>query len=293
MSSQLNEQNKYISIDVIKQMFNKININNVQINNINNYQLAFTHRSYVRRTVTVNPEEDTVMPFQKKSNEVLEFEGDSILGSYVARYLHDRYPREQEGFLTTVKSRLVKTESLARFANFLGFNEYIVIAKYLEEQNGRTNPKLLENTFEAFIGAIYRDQGGLDMDPHSLWLPHMFIKNTIERTINFADLNAIDDNYKDQLMRTFQQHFNGKHAVYRLLETKGVSNNCLFTCGVVHPLYNDVIVAKGVGKKKPQAEQNAAKDALDRLSEILRYKPEGNTDEEIVSRTSSSHYYND
>jgi ribonuclease-3 len=272
MASQLNENNRLITIDVIEQMFNKINITDVQIKDLSNYQLAFVHRSYVRK-VSLPPEDPAIVPFQTLSNEVLEFEGDSILGSYVARYLHDRYPKENEGFLTTLKSRLVKTESLSKFANYLGFNDYLIISKYVEEQNGRSNPKLLENTFEAFIGAIYQDQGGFDMDPYSLWLPHSFIKNVIERTINFADLNTTDDNYKDQLMRVFHQHFKGRHAVYRLLETKGVSNNCTFTCGVVHPLYPEVIVAKGSGRKKPLAEQNAAREALKRLDEIVKYQP--------------------
>lgn len=270
--TQLNENNRYLTIDVIKQLFNKININDIIVNDLSIYQQAFVHRSYVRKTL-VTIDESNIIPFQTESNEVLEFEGDSILGSYVARYLHYRYPKEQEGFLTTLKSKLVKTESLAKFAQFLGFNQYLIVSKYVEEQGGRTNSKLLENTFEAFIGAIYKDQGGLEQDPQSLIFPHLFIKNVIEKTINFAELNMIDDNYKDQLMRAFHQNFKGRHAVYKLLETNGVSNNCTFTCGVVHPYYPNIIVSKGTGRKKPEAEQNAAKLALNILDQIRIWSP--------------------
>jgi len=185
MTTQINEKNRYVTIDFIKDIFNKVNIPDVQIGNLENYQSAFVHRSYVKRRTYNHPED--VVPFQKVSNEILEFIGDSILGNYIARYLSDRYPTENEGFLTTLKSRLVKTETLAKFANHLGFNDYMIISKFVEEQNGRTNPKLLENTFEAFIGAIYTDQGGLERDPFSLWIPHRFIKAIIESTLNFAD----------------------------------------------------------------------------------------------------------
>jgi len=272
MSTQLNENNVYLTQEAVCEMFRKLNISNFQINDLANYQQAFIHRSYVRKMSfpTENPD---LIPFQLESNEVLEFEGDSILGSYVARYLHHRYPDEQEGFLTTLKSRLVKTESLAKFASFLDFGKWLVISKYVEEQNGRENPKLLENTFEAFIGAIYRDNGDLRLDPISLLLPHQLICNIMELTVNFGTLNKQDDNYKDQLMRAFHREFKGKHATYSLIKTEGQSNNCIFTCGVVHPLYPDVIVSQATGRKKPHAEQAAAKIALEKLDWIINYKP--------------------
>lgn len=280
--AQLNEKNRYISIDVIKSIFDKINIGDATVNDIATYQQAFVHRSYVKKRV-LRPDDDGVMPFQTASNEVLEFEGDSILGSYVARYLHHRYPKEAEGRLTTLKSKLVRTESLAKFAEFLGFDRYLVISKMLEEKGGRGNPKLLENTFEAFVGAIYHDHGGFENSPKSMELAERFVRGVMESTVNFAEVNAVNDNYKDQLMRCFHQVFNGRHAVYRLLETSGPTNNCVFTCGVVHPLYPEVVVSKGTARKKPLAEQIAAKEALAKINEIVDYKPanagnKGNSD---------------
>ena len=277
MAAQLNENNIWLTREAVENMFRLINITDFAINNLEIYQKAFVHRSYVRKNI-YEETPDNVIPFQSESNEVLEFEGDSVLGGYVARYLHHRYPSEQEGFLTTLKSRLVKTESLARFASFLGFGKYIIISKYVEEQGGRNNPKLLENTFEAFIGACYRDNGGLDYDPLSLLLAHRFLRNVIEMTVNFGELNQVDDNYKDQLMRAFHQHFKGRHAIYRLLKTEGQTNNCIFTCGVEHPLYPNVIVSQASGKKKPFAEQAAAKIALEKLDWIINYTPTSGDD---------------
>ena len=275
MTTQLNENNMLINKETILEMFKKLNISNFQINDLANYQQAFVHRSYIRKQVqNSTPEESNLIQFQLESNEVLEFEGDSILGSYVARYLHYRYPEEQEGFLTTLKSRLVKTESLAKFAEFLGFGKWLIISKYVEEQGGRQNPKLLENTFEAFIGAVYRDNGGFRLDPCSLLLPHKIIRNIMELTINFGTLNKEDDNFKDQLMRAFHKHFKGRHATYTLIKTEGQSNNCIFTCGVLHPLYPNVIVSQANGRKKPQAEQGAAKIALEKLDWIINYQGE-------------------
>jgi len=276
MTAQLNENNVWLTREAVEEMFHRLQILDFTIHNLEIYQKAFVHRSYVRKNV-VGETPENVIPFQLESNEVLEFEGDSVLGGYVARYLHHRYPQEQEGFLTTLKSRLVKTESLSKFATFLGFGKYLIISKYVEEQGGRENPKLLENTFEAFIGACYSDNGGLAHDPLSLLLPHRFLRNIMEMTVNFGELNQVDDNYKDQLMRAFHQHFKGRHATYCLLKTEGQTNNCTFTCGVQHPLYPDVIVSQATGKKKPIAEQAAAKIALEKLDWIINYNNNGNS----------------
>lgn len=272
MISQLNPNNRYIDANFIESIFHKLNINNFQLSDIKIYQQSFVHRSYIRQKKNIDNDEipSDVVPFQTKSNEVLEFLGDSIIGDYVSRYLYERYPNEDEGFFTTLKSRIVKTESLYKFATYLEFNKYLIISNYVEVQDGRNNEKLLENTFEAFVGAIYIDQGGLDFNPFSLVLPHKFIQNVMEQTTDFAQLNSIDDNYKDQLMRCFHQHFKGRHAIYKLIDTIQNGNNRTFICGVVHPLDNNKIVATGSGRKKPIAEQQAAKEALSKLDEIIK-----------------------
>lgn len=273
-NSKLNLNNCHIDINFIENIFHKLDIDDFHISDLKIYQQSFVHRSYIRQKKNMEPEpepESNVVPFQIKSNEVLEFLGDSIIGDYVSRYLYERYPFEDEGFFTTLKSRIVRTESLEKFATYLGFNKYLIISSYVEIQKGRSNKKLLENTFEAFVGAIYIDQGGLDLNPYSLVLPHKFIHNVIEQTTDFAQLILIDDNYKDQLMRCFHQHFKGKHAIYKLIRTDMNDNIRTFVCGVVHPLDSEKIVSTGSGSKKPEAEQNAAKEALDKLDEIIEY----------------------
>ena len=308
MINQLNHHNRLITAEFIREVFAKVNITNVQINDLSNYQLAFVHRSYVRKknqpsrrssaidgvvdaiieqprtedfeTTTANTgiddttstvvDSSNIIQFQPESNEILEFVGDSILGNFIARYLQTRYHYKDEGFLTTLKSKLVKTDTLAKFSLFLGFDSYLIISNYVEHQDGRSNTKLLENMFEAFIGAIYQDQGGFDWDPYSLKLAHQFIQGVVEMTIDFVEINLQNDNYKDRLMRAFHQIFR-KHADYELIETTGESNNRTFTWGVLHPIYPHIIVSTGTGRSKLQAQQNAAKEALAILDKIQNW----------------------
>jgi ribonuclease-3 len=265
--TQLNPVNKLVTVDFIESLFNKVNLSSYQISKLTNYQTAFVHKSYVKKHST--EEDDDCIPFQPESNEVFEFIGDSVLGSFVTFYCHIRYPDQREGFLTTLKSKLVKTEMLSKFARYCNLNDYMIISRHLETKEGRDNPNLLENTFEAFVGAIFIDQGGyLDL-PHSLRLPYQFVQNVIEQVVDFSELNAVNDNYKDTLMKIFQQNFKGRHAIYRLLSTEGVPGKQIFTCGVQHPLYPDKIVATGKGKRKPMAEQDAARNALENMDKIL------------------------
>lgn len=250
-----NDKNIYLTPAILKEIYQRVGITDYRLTDISNYQQAFIHKSYVTRA-------SEELEIELQANEVLEFEGDGILGGYVARYLIERYPNEQEGFLTVIRSRLVETRSLARFAKYLGFDKYLIISKLVEEQKGRESPKLLENLFESFIGAIYRDNGGFQHDPWSLWLPHLFIRKTMETTVNFGELIQKDENYKAKLMQLFHQHFKGQHPVYRLIKREGPTNNAIFTCGVVHPTNPEIIIAQAEGRSKVQAEQQAAKLAL-------------------------------
>ena len=97
------------------------------------------------------------MPLQENSNERLEFLGDSILNLTVARYVFDRYPDDNEGFLTNMRTKLVNGKMLAFLGEKIGLQNHVVISKQIESNRGRSNKNVLEDAFEALIGAIFLD----------------------------------------------------------------------------------------------------------------------------------------
>ena len=127
------------------------------IRNLKLYQHSMTHKSYLKRmiqnkTLDIMIERDPgVLELQDESNERLEFLGDCIVNSIIVYYLYRRFPTEQEGFLTKLKTNLISTSFYARFARYLGLGRFIILSRHVEEQgHGRTSDKILENTFESF-----------------------------------------------------------------------------------------------------------------------------------------------
>src|SRR3989344_3408345 len=110
---------------------------------------AFTHRSYLNEHKN----------FKGTSNERLEFLGDSILSVIISRFLYEQFPKSPEGELTTLRAKLVRTETLAKLARKLSLGKYLYLSKGEEESQGRDNDSILANTFEALIGAIYLELG--------------------------------------------------------------------------------------------------------------------------------------
>jgi len=169
--------------------------------NIHYYRTSFTHRSYL------NEQENHSVEFTPtESFERLEFYGDSFLGAIVAKYLVDRFSFENEGFLTRIRSRLVKDTMLCKFGKYLEFGKYFLLSSKIDSLTklgggtGRNNPKLYEDCFEAFIGAIIADYG----EEVGYKYAKRFIINLIEHLIDFTDLILNNDNYKDILQRYFQ-----------------------------------------------------------------------------------------
>jgi dsRNA-specific ribonuclease len=101
-----------------------------------------------------------VMPLQPECNETYEFLGDTILSSVIGTYLYTRYYDQNEGFLTKTRTKLVRTNTLGELAKRLGFGKFAVISQHVETEGGRGNMRILEDIFEAFIAAIYLDNGG-------------------------------------------------------------------------------------------------------------------------------------
>jgi ribonuclease-3 len=203
-----------------------------KIKDLNLYQKAFTHKSSMKEYEQLT-----------ESFETLEFMGDSVLGFIITKFLFDRYEERQEGFLTKARTKLVRSETLADIALKLGLNDIVLMDEKGMRNGWNNNPKILEDVFEALVGAIYMDLGLLHAKQFIL---------RIYQDPKYVDLNSImiDDNFKDHLMRHCQ--VNG----WELPEYRVVAHeDGIF---FIDAIVNNEDVARGYAKSKKQAEQNAA-----------------------------------
>jgi len=199
------------------------------------YLRAFTHKSALKKyTLT-------------ESFETLEFMGDSVLGFVITKMLFDQYEEHQEGFLTKARTKMVRGNTLAGIALKLGLEKWILMDDKGIRNNWNTNEKILEDAFEALVGAIYLDLG--------LIHAKKFILNLYSDP-NVVDMDSlmVDDNYKDRLMRYCQQ-IKIDLPQYPI----DFHNNGVFGVSVV---VDGNVVASGSAKNKKQAEQNAAQEAI-------------------------------
>lgn len=234
---------------------------------IKEFQIAFNHKSYCKYNIKISDElreesKTWSIPLQEVSNERYEFLGDSVIDLIIANYLFDRYPKEKEGFMTKIRTKLVCTKTLAKLSSYLDLTKFIVMSKYVEDIcGGRDNPKLLENCFESFVGVTYKLFG--------FEFCNDFVLAMIENIdlIDFVDLIENDDNYKDQLLRYCHKNFEGRNPVYKQVSMEGLSNHAIFTMCVMVPIGVDTMVQMGQarGPNKKEAEQESARIALDKL----------------------------
>lgn len=228
---------------------------NTNINNINNlslYQRAFVHRSIQKYL----PDDHTkVLNYYKESNEVLELVGDGILSAVVIDYLYHKYPDKDQGELTKYRTRIVRGKTLTILAEKIGMKGHILMSNHVKQMNGKENKRLLEDTLEAFIGAMYLDT--------CFEYTKYFIICLIEKYIKEKDIKT-DDNYKDILLR-YTQSVNLEKPVYRLIREEGKPNEKIFTIAVE---LSGKRRGKGKSSKKKEAEQKAAKYACCELNLI-------------------------
>ncbi|RDE28088.1 ribonuclease III [Parageobacillus thermoglucosidasius] len=208
---------------------------------------AFTHSSYVNEH-RKRPHED---------NERLEFLGDAVLELTVSQYLFKKFPHMSEGELTKLRAAIVCEPSLVKFANALSFGELVLLGKGEELTGGRTRPALLADVFEAFIGALYLDQG---MDAVM-----QFLGQTIFPKIDEGAFSHVMD-FKSQLQELVQRDGIGV-LEYSILEEKGPAHNKEFVSRVS---LNGQELGIGVGKSKKEAEQHAAQMALQKLKTVVK-----------------------
>jgi len=239
----------------------------IQKMDISEFQIAFNHKSYCMYNIKISSElkeesKTWSIPLQKISNERYEFLGDSVIDLIVANYLFDRYPKEKEGFMTKLRTKLVCTKTLAKLSSFLNLTKFIVMSKYVEDMcEGRDNPKLLENCFESFVGVTYKLFGFDFCNDFFLAL----IENI--DLIDISDLIENDDNYKELLLKYSHKQFEGRNPVYKQLAMEGQSNHAIFTMCVLIPVKPDtmIIMAKAKASIKKDAEQESARLALEKI----------------------------
>ena len=245
-----------------------------RVKNINTFINAFTHKSYIVRSCWTKQQllekketfSENIIELGDRSYEELEFRGDAILDFVTVDYLTRRYPLQTEGFYTKLKSKMVNGVTLAKIARNLNFHKYVLISTAVEEKNGRYSEKILEDVFEAFIGALYHDSVGEFLE--NFHVCYSFIYNLLDNKnhdYDYASLILYDTNYKDQLLKFFHQNKWG-NPVYVDVAVEENINAKIFNVAILDPITNcdsrPKYLVTGIGATKKKAEQLASKEAL-------------------------------
>lgn len=216
---------------------------NLQFNDILVLTRAMTHRSYLNEH-----------PEALEDNERLEFLGDAILDFLVGEWLYNRFPEMEEGALTQMRSALVQTNQLAAFSRLLKFENTIRLGKGESKSGGKLRNTLLCDVFEAFIGALFLDQG--------IEVVREFINPMLEVAINEVIEEHKNEDPKSQLQEWAQA--NGYPTPkYVTKAVKGPDHAKIFEIEVK---VNNKIMGYGIGKSKQSAEKNAAQKALESIA---------------------------
>ncbi|MGN0622288.1 MAG: ribonuclease III [Porcipelethomonas sp.] len=199
---------------------------------------ALSHSSYANEKKKV-----------RHSNERLEFLGDSVLSIVVSQFLFVHYTHLPEGELTKIRASLVCEKSLHEFAKQINLGEYILLGKGEENTGGRERPSILADAFEAVIAAVFLD-GGLEAAQKHIM--RFIPENLDNRKASFSD-------YKTVLQEIIQKNPEEK-VEYVLADQSGPDHNKAFTIQVC---LNSNVIGTGKGRSKKEAEQLAAKEALE------------------------------
>jgi len=203
---------------------------------------AFIHRSFLNE----NKKKKLI------SNERLEFLGDTVVSLVISSHIYKTFPKFSEGELTAIRSAVVNTKSLASSSLALSLGSYLKLSKGEEDSGGRNNPSLLANTFEALTGSIYIDSG---ISTAKKFLDQFLIPS-IDQVL---ESNSYKD-YKSKLQEEIQEKFKIS-PVYKLISATGPDHAKTFEIAV---LVDEKERGRGFGHSKQEAEQEAAKSALEK-----------------------------
>jgi dsRNA-specific ribonuclease len=284
-----NELNVLITREEVESIINKFLDKKIEISNLDFYRISLTHKSYTRKAYIVDKNaiidpktsflpkkkkyiinveleklergDNVKVGFRKNSNERYEFYGDSIIHFVATKYLYTRYDDQDEGFLTKLRIKLENGEMISELARVIGLGKYIIMAKQIDIMGGRDSISILEDSFEAFIAAIYLDLG--------MTVCENFIVNVIEQSIDFSELLANDTNYKDQLLQYSHKMKWGTHPKYidiSQITQPDSSGKRMFKVYVTDKRGQKL--GTGTGSSKKKAEQMAAYAALVKLNAL-------------------------
>jgi ribonuclease-3 len=201
---------------------------------------AFIHRSFINE----NPGSNLA------HNERLEFLGDAVLELVVTDFLYKKYPNYTEGELTAIRSALVNAIIISEVALKIDMNDYLLLSKGEAKDNGKARQYILANTYEAYVGAVYLDQGYNVVNKFVITtlLPHT--EEIVAKKL-WRDAKS--------LVQEKAQEFVGVTPAYKVLHESGPDHDKHFTVGI---LFGTNLIAEGKGKSKQEAEQKAAEMAL-------------------------------
>lgn len=216
--------------------------NNIQFNNQKLLEQAFIHRSFINE----NPRSGL------EHNERLEFLGDAVLELVVTEYLYSHYPHHNEGDLTSYRSALVNAVTLGSVADKLMFNDMLKLSKGEAKDVSRARSSILADAYEAFIGALYLDQG------------YDIVKTFISTTLLIKTEEIIKKGlYKDakSFAQEKSQEVYGVTPAYKVLHEEGPDHDKIFRVGIY---FGEEMVAEGQGKSKQEAETAAARASIEK-----------------------------
>lgn len=210
----------------------------IEIKNFKMLETALTHPTYsYENGLTEN-------------NQRLEFLGDTVLSLIIVEYLYDKYPERQEGELSKIKSVVVSGETLAQGARKFKLYDYLLIGKGEEKVGGRYRDSVLADAFEALLAAIYLDLG-FDKAKE-------FVFQILDDIIEEIVTKGVKD-YKTILQELLQKDYK-KSVEYKVLAEKGPDHDKVFTVGLI---WEEQVIAIGLGKSKKEAERQGAKIAIE------------------------------
>ena len=211
---------------------------------------ALTHKSYIFYSRHKYYE----------SNERLELLGDSVLSLIIVENLLKRYPESSEGIISKLKAKIVSETALETVAKKFKLYDYIILGRGEFNLGQNMTTSILADAVESLIGAIYRD-GGLESAKN-------FIMEHFKEIIELCCENNFFKDYKTKLQEYTQKRFKNK-PVYKVLKEEGPEHDKTF---YIEVKVNGKIYGKGKGRNKKEAEQNAAKEALEKINYSSFYK---------------------
>jgi ribonuclease-3 len=270
--SQYNLINRLVSAGDVEETLRKFGVT-MRFKSLALYRKAFIHRSYcVRKNENIVDGNrlcpEGCLPLQEESQERIEFLGDAVINLVVADYLYKRYPDENEGFLTRIRSKLVNGNMLAHLSHIAGFDRFLVMSAQIEANGGRNSTKLMEDAFEAFVAAMYLDFNSVRIKSEKIdsgigyQVAERWLINLLESNVDFTDLISNQESPKERLLR-FMLTQNAAVPRFVVVEEGPES----FT---VAARRGEDVVGTGTGKTRKAAENAAATEALNYLGLLPR-----------------------